>query len=39
MRNLCDQRLVDDQAKALTFYTDKLGFTVKNEFPSETTAG
>ena len=23
--------LVDDQAKALAFYTDKLGFTVKND--------
>jgi catechol 2,3-dioxygenase-like lactoylglutathione lyase family enzyme len=24
---------VDDQAKALAFYTDKLGFTVKNDVP------
>lgn len=25
--------LVDDQAKALAFYTDKLGFVVKNDIP------
>ena len=25
--------LVDDQAKALAFYTDKLGFTVKHDVP------
>lgn len=25
--------LVDDQAKALAFYTDKLGFTKKNDIP------
>jgi catechol 2,3-dioxygenase-like lactoylglutathione lyase family enzyme len=25
--------LVDDQAKALTFYTDTLGFVVKNDIP------
>jgi len=25
--------LVDDQAKALAFYTDKLGFTVKHDIP------
>lgn len=24
---------VDDQAKALAFYTEKLGFTVKNDIP------
>lgn len=26
--------LVDDQAKALAFYTDKLGFTKKNDVPA-----
>ena len=25
--------MVDDQAKALAFYTEKLGFTVKNDIP------
>lgn len=25
--------LVDDQAKALSFYTEKLGFTVKHDIP------
>jgi catechol 2,3-dioxygenase-like lactoylglutathione lyase family enzyme len=25
--------MVDDQAKALTFYTEKLGFVVKNDIP------
>ena len=30
---------VDDQEKALRFYTDKLGFVKKSDFTQGTTAG
>jgi catechol 2,3-dioxygenase-like lactoylglutathione lyase family enzyme len=33
MRIYVTSVFVDDQAKALSFYTDKLGFVVKNDVP------
>ncbi|KFC74751.1 hypothetical protein FG93_00930 [Bosea sp. LC85] len=39
MRIYVTSVFVDDQAKALSFYTDTLGFIVKNDVPVGTTAG
>ena len=39
MRIYVTSVLVDDQAKALNFYTEKLGFIVKHDIPLGDIAG